>query len=89
MPRGMAHLATVSSHGGTIISGEGTVTVCGSRMGARCMDLHVCPLKDHGVTPIVTCAPDVTIRGRGSARQFDVAGCGAVLLLVCPTVTSR
>lgn len=85
VPRGAAHLGTVSSHGGVVVGGSSDVRVCGIP-GARCFDMHACPVEGHGVTPIVTCNQLTTVNGRGMARQFDMAACGAVLLVVCPTV---
>lgn len=85
MPLATAHIGTVSDHGGVVVSGSYDVSLCGVYV-ARCGDLHACPRKGHGVTPIVTCSPNVTVNGRGVARQFDVAACGARLLVTCPTV---
>jgi len=85
MGRPTAHIGTISSHGGVVITGAFNVFIC-SLLGARCGDLHACPLKGHGVTPIVTCSPNTFFNSRGVARQFDVAGCGAMLMVVCPTV---
>lgn len=83
--RGLAHIGTISSHGGVVITGAVNVMVCG-RLASMQFDLHVCPRKKHGVTPIVTASETVFTNGRRNARQFDVCGCGAVLLIVCSTV---
>ena len=68
-----------------MITGGFNVHVC-LKLGSRCFDLHVCPRRHHGVTPILTCSPNTFFNGRGVARRLDVTGCGAVLLIVCPTV---
>lgn len=46
---------------------------------ARKGDLHSCPLKGHGVTPIVTGSARVMIEGKPAARVGDRTGCGAAI----------
>lgn len=47
---------------------------------ARTGDLHFCPLPGHGVTPIVTGEPWVTVAGQSVACTDDETGCGAALI---------
>jgi uncharacterized Zn-binding protein involved in type VI secretion len=80
-----ARLGDRTDHGGTIISGASRTLVNGIS-AARKGDLHSCPLKGHGVTPITTGSSSVNIEGRPSARVGDRTGCGAVITSGSPDV---
>jgi len=68
-----------SSHGGTVISGAPKVFIVGAP-AARVGDLHSCPLRGHGTTPIVSGSAKVTIAGSPAARTGDATACGASLI---------
>lgn len=53
---------------------------------SRLDDSHVCPMPEHGTTPIVTASSNVIINGTGAARVGDVCGCGAVITTGFPSV---
>lgn len=74
-----------SDHGGYMISAGGKPVVNGLKL---CVDgdIHVCPIKDHGNTPVRS-TTRYTTGGKGVLRAGDVAGCGAVLISGSPTVT--
>lgn len=74
----VAKLGDGSSHGGKIISATGGFTVDGVE-GAVAGDMHQCPIKGHGTTPISS-SSTATGNGRGVVRSGDVAGCGAVII---------
>lgn len=80
-----ARLGDRTDHGGAIISGASRTTVNGMS-AARKGDLHSCPLKGHGVTPIVTGSASVMIEGRPAVRVGDRTGCGAVITSGSPNV---
>lgn len=53
---------------------------------ARLGDKHVCPLPDHGTTPIASASADTNINLMGSARVGDTCGCGAVITTGFPSI---
>jgi uncharacterized Zn-binding protein involved in type VI secretion len=58
---------------------------------ARISDMHTCPMfdgpKPHVGGPILPPgAPTVLIGGLPAARMGDMAGCGAPIVVGCPTV---
>ena len=74
-----------SDHGGYMISAAGKPVVNGIKV---CVDgdMHFCPIKDHGTTPVRSTTHHTT-QGKGLVRAGDRAGCGAVLIGGSPTVT--
>ena len=76
-----------TDHGGTIIS-----TTCKVRTSAGLMAVegsqHSCPLKGHGVTPMMG-----SVKGRaGGFRMLvtgDIAGCGARVIMGSSSVTYK
>ena len=78
MAKPLARMGDISNHGGLIMTGAIHHTWDGQPL-ARLGDLHVCPLKGHGVTPIVTGSTHILIEGKPAARLGDIAGCGAVI----------
>lgn len=74
----LALLGSPSSHGGVVISASPTVTSSGTGV-ARVGDLHSCPQKGHGVTPITTGSSIVMVDGKPVARVTSMAGCGAII----------
>ena len=47
---------------------------------ARLGDLHSCPKKGHGTTPIVSVASDSEVDGQRVATVGDKTGCGATIV---------
>ena len=76
----VATLGSTSDHGGTIIT-SASHTYSGGKLVARVGDLHSCPLKGHGITPIVS-TPATTDFAEGSpiACVGAKAGCGATII---------
>lgn len=74
-----ARLGDVSSHGGRIITCATTVFVDGIPV-ARLLDLHACPMKGHGITPIVSGSTTVSAEGLPVALIGSVCGCGAQIV---------
>lgn len=77
MPQ-VARIGDLSSHGGHIISGSADVHTNGL-LTARAGDLHACPVKGHGITPLISTS-HVLVNGRPVIRVGDHAGCGATIL---------
>lgn len=83
MGAAMARLDDSSDHGGQIITGAARTLING-KPAARKGDLHSCPLKGHGVTPITSGSQKTMIEGQPAARVGDSVGCGAVITLGSP-----
>lgn len=78
---GVAILGTISSHGGTMVTGSGSNFMTTRGAVCRVGDLHSCPIEGHGVTPIVSGgAVNTSCQGTALAIQGSMAGCGAVLV---------
>ena len=73
----IVRLGDASSHGGVMISAGSTVLVTGIPMCVD-QDMHRCPIKGHGVTP-VTGTASFRSEGKRGVKTGDVAGCGAVI----------
>ena len=51
-----------------------------SNLIAACVvDMHVCPIKGHGSSPITPNGSSILVEGKPIARVGDVTGCGAVI----------
>lgn len=74
----IVRLGDTSDHGGVMISAGSTVRVNGIPMCVD-QDMHSCPIKDHGITP-VTGGAGYRSNGRRGVKTGDVAGCGAVIV---------
>lgn len=81
--RAQARVGDATSHGGIIITGAERTFVNG-RAVARVLDLHICPIPFHGVTPIITGSPNTVTEGMANARVGDLTACGAVILTGSP-----
>jgi uncharacterized Zn-binding protein involved in type VI secretion len=79
-----ARLGDTSNHGGTIITAASNYR-CDGIPAARVGDLHFCPRKGHGVTPIVTGSILVRHQGKYVACIGSITGCGAVINVGSPT----
>lgn len=74
----IVRLGDASGHGGVMISAGSTVLVNGIPMCVD-QDMHSCPIKGHGVTP-VTGTASFRSSGRRGIKTGDMAGCGAVIV---------
>ena len=75
----IARLGDTTDHGGKIITGNPLALVGG--IPIACVgDLHVCAIKEHGTTPIVSGSMKVLLYGRQVARLGDKTGCGATII---------
>ncbi|MDF0750164.1 DUF2235 domain-containing protein [Marinobacter sp. 71-i] len=51
-----------------------------SKLITACVgDMHVCPIKGHGSTPILPNGSSILVEGKPVARVGDVTGCGAMI----------
>jgi len=73
MSKPQARLGDISNHGGVIITSAALTMVNGIPV-ARMGDLHSCPIKGHGVTPIVTGSFKTITEGKPNARIGDITG---------------
>lgn len=73
----IVRLGDTSDHGGVMISAGSTVLVNGIPMCVD-QDMHQCPIKGHGITP-VTGTASYKSNGKNGVKTGDVAGCGAVI----------
>lgn len=84
-----ARITDMTNHGG-LESGPGCPTVLiGGLPAAVVGDLHVCPIPSnvpHPPSPFALGSSTVYIGGLPALRVGDVAGCGAGLIIGCPTV---
>lgn len=84
MGQPVARVGDTTSHGGVIVSGSFTVFTDGIQT-VRKGDLHVCPIKGHGVNPVVGGSLTVFADGLSVARVGDTTACGAVIVQGSPT----
>lgn len=84
-----ARVGDVTSHGGVVV-GPGVPTVLiGGMLAAVLGDVHACPIPPPAhvpSTPFVTGSSTVFIGGKPALRTTDASGCGAMVLVGCPTV---
>lgn len=73
----IVRLGDTSDHGGVMISAGSTVLVNGIQMCVD-QDMHSCPIKNHGITP-VTGTASYRSNGKHGVKTGDVTGCGAVI----------
>lgn len=84
----IARLGDKSSHGGTIITASSMHTVDGKPI-ARIGDLHACPIRGHGITPIVSSPASAhLVEGKGMAVVGATTGCGATIVTGAPSGSS-
>jgi uncharacterized Zn-binding protein involved in type VI secretion len=72
-------LGDKTSHGGTVIEASPHTSSGGANV-ARMGDKVSCPLRGHGVNPIVGGDPTLIVDGKPVARNGDKTACGAVLI---------
>jgi uncharacterized Zn-binding protein involved in type VI secretion len=52
-------------------------------------DMHVCPIKGHGTTPIVSGTGSLTVNGKPTACVGDKIGCGATIIEGAPVMMAN
>lgn len=52
-------------------------------------DMHVCPIKGHGSTPIVSGSGSLTVNGKPTACVGDKVGCGATIIEGAPVMMTN
>lgn len=76
--RNLVRLGDPSDHGGKMITANGLFKVNG-KMQCVNGDLHSCPVRGHGVTP-VSSSYSATSNGKSITLIGDKAGCGATIV---------
>ncbi len=77
----IARLGDTSDHGGQIISVTETSMTCDGIPIARVGDMHSCPQRGHGTTPIISTPQDsASYMGVRIALVGSVCGCGAIIV---------
>lgn len=74
----IVRLGDMSDHGGEMITAGSTVKVNGITMCVD-QDMHSCPIRGHGITPVTGTASYKSVGKRG-VKTGDKAGCGAVII---------
>ena len=87
---GAARVGDTTAHGGTVV-GPGVATVLVGGMPAAVVgDMHACvipsPPPHPPATPFLAGSATVLIQGRPALRAGDACGCGASVVVGCPTV---
>lgn len=80
----VARLNDTSDHGGFIISVTTVNTTANGRLVARVGDLHFCPIRRHGITPIVNGSGNYKCEGKITAVVNSKCGCGARIITGSP-----
>ncbi len=52
-------------------------------------DMHSCPIKGHGTTPIVSGSGSLTVNGKPTACVGDTTGCGATIIEGAPNAMAN
>jgi uncharacterized Zn-binding protein involved in type VI secretion len=52
-------------------------------------DMHSCPIKGHGTTPIVSGSGSLTVNGKPTACVGDTTGCGATIIEGAPVMMAN
>lgn len=76
---GAIFVGDYSSHGGRVVSGQANYIVHGKQV-AVVGDMVACPVKGHGVCPIVEGHPTITVNGKSVAFDGCHTACGATLI---------
>ena len=82
----IVRLEDTSDHGGKMITATASF-ICNGVKVCVDQDLHSCPIKDHGITPVLATGT-FTNRGKAIIRTGDVAGCGAILISGSPNINN-
>ena len=83
----VVRLGDTSDHGGSMISAGGHFRTDGKTV---CVDgdIHHCPIKGHGNTPVSATTITTRTGGKGILRVGDIAGCGAKIISGSPKMGS-
>ncbi|MBS8271355.1 PAAR domain-containing protein [Halomonas litopenaei] len=76
---GAIFVGAYSSHGGRVVSGQANYIVHGKQV-AVVGDMVACPVKGHGVCPIVEGHPTITVNGKSVAFDGCHTACGPTLI---------
>lgn len=74
----VVRLADTSDHGGFMITATADFK-CNSIVACVSGDMHSCPIKNHGITPVIGTG-GFKSNGRRIIKVGDVAGCGAIII---------
>lgn len=78
---GVCRLGDNSSHAGVLIPPVAKSVETNDIPTAHIGTLHACPIPGHGVTPLVSGLPSVTVEDKPVATVgVSVSGCGAVMV---------
>jgi uncharacterized Zn-binding protein involved in type VI secretion len=77
--RGVIRLGDLTDHGGKVITASSTMTVLGKPV-ALVGDLVSCPIKGHGINPIIEGDSTFTIQGKQVALDGHKSSCGCSLI---------
>ncbi|NUF50610.1 PAAR domain-containing protein [Gilliamella sp. ESL0250] len=77
--RGVIRLGDLTDHGGKVITASSTMTVLGKPV-ARVGDLVSCPIKGHGINPIIEGESTFSDQGKQVALDGYKSGCGCSLI---------
>lgn len=80
----VARLGDTSDHGGFIISVTTMFTTANGIKVARVGDLHFCPIRRHGITPIINGSGNYRCEGKITAVIGSRCGCGAKIITGSP-----
>ena len=75
----LVRLGDKSDHGGSMITAAGKFKNAGLP-GCVQGDMHSCPIRGHGTTPVAATSTVTSTGGKAILRSGDKAGCGATLL---------
>ncbi len=84
----VARLGDTSNHGGFIITVYATSTFVNGIKVARIGDLHFCPIRGHGITPIITGSSTFNCEGIPTALVGSICGCGASIITGSPNMNT-
>ncbi|OCG00733.1 hypothetical protein A9G10_03860 [Gilliamella sp. wkB308] len=76
---GVIRLGDSTDHGGKVITASSTMIVLGKPV-ARVGDLVSCPIKNHGVNPIIEGESSFTDQGKCIALDGHKTACGCSLI---------
>ncbi|OCG26187.1 hypothetical protein A9G28_07150 [Gilliamella sp. Fer1-1] len=77
--RGVIRLGDLTDHGGKVITASSTMTILGKPV-ARVGDLVSCPIKGHGINPIIEGESTFSDQGKLVALDGHKSSCGCSLI---------
>jgi uncharacterized Zn-binding protein involved in type VI secretion len=78
MEKAIVRIDDTSDHGGKMVSASGRFTLDGKMVCVE-GDLHQCPIRYHGTTPVHATQGAATTGGKAILRVGDKAECGATI----------